>query len=141
MIFFPNLVFWSQQSSLIKGMLIKVREMTFRFCKNLSLKLCDYSMWTGSWLLTLATTANQPFGMHFKHVRVPANSSCLLPLLGPRFFLTPSGSPILIWVYARKFHLSMPLDHSFNNTHYVHDVISWKSLTFISLVTWCGTFV
>jgi hypothetical protein len=29
----------------------------------------------------------QPFGMHFKHVRIPTSSLCLPPLLGPRFFL------------------------------------------------------
>jgi cytochrome oxidase assembly protein ShyY1 len=27
----------------------------------------------------------------------------------------------------------MLLDNSFNNTHYVYDAISWKSLAFISL--------
>ncbi len=28
---------------------------------------------------------NQPFGMHLRHVRVPASSPCLPPLLGPSF--------------------------------------------------------
>ncbi len=30
-------------------------------------------------------TTNQPFGMHLKHVHVPASSPYLPPLLGPRF--------------------------------------------------------
>jgi hypothetical protein len=29
----------------------------------------------------------------------------------------------------------MPFDGSFSDTHYVHDAISWKFLTFISLAT------
>ncbi len=63
--------------------------MTFGFCKNPSPKLCDYSTRTGSWLPALAATTNQPFGMHLKHVHVPASSPCLLPLLGSKFLLTP----------------------------------------------------
>ncbi len=36
----------------------------------------------------------------------------------------------------------MPLLRFFSsNTHYVHNVIFWKFLAFISLATWCGTFV
>jgi len=68
----------------------KVQEATFRFCKNLSPKLHDYSTWMGSWLLVLATTTNQPFGMHFEHVCVPTNSPYLPPFLGPRFLLAPT---------------------------------------------------
>jgi hypothetical protein len=86
---FPNLAPRSQQSNLTKGMFIKVREAMFRLCKNLSPKLHDYSTWMGSWLPALAATTNQPFGMHFKHVHVPASSPCLPPLLGPKFLLVP----------------------------------------------------
>jgi hypothetical protein len=70
--------------------------------------------------------------MHFKHVHVLTNSPCLPPVLGQDFSWLLNGNLILIWAYARKFHLSMPLDHSFSNTHYVHDAIPWKSLAFIS---------
>ncbi len=35
----------------------------------------------------------------------------------------------------------MPFDNFLNNIHYVHDVISWKFLTFISFTTWCHTFM
>jgi hypothetical protein len=36
----------------------------------------------------------------------------------------------------------MPLLQLFSShTYYVHNAIYWKSLTFISLATWCGTFV
>jgi hypothetical protein len=96
-----------------KGMLIKVQEATFRLCKGLSPKLHDYSTWTGSWFPALAATTNQPFGMHFGHVHVPASSPCLPPLLGPRFLLAPKWSPILIWAYTREFHLPMPFDNLF----------------------------
>jgi len=34
----------------------------------------------------------------------------------------------------------MQLNDSFSDIHYVHDAI-WKSLTFILVTTWCGTFV
>jgi len=70
-------------------MFIKVWEVTFRLYKNLSPKLRDYSMWTGAWLPTLAAITDQPFGMHFKHVHVPASSPYLPSLLGPRFLLAP----------------------------------------------------
>ncbi len=86
---FPNLAPRSQQSSLIKSMSIKVQEVTFRLCENLNPKLLNYNTWMGSWLAVLDTTTNQPFGMHFKHVRVLTNSSCLPPLLGPRLMLAP----------------------------------------------------
>jgi hypothetical protein len=46
-------------------------------------------MWTGSWLPALATTTNQPLGMHFGHVHVLASSPCLPPFLGPKFLLAP----------------------------------------------------
>ncbi len=51
-------------------------------------------------------TTNQPSGMHLRHVHVPASSPCLPPLLGPSFLKPQSRSPILIWAYTRKFHLS-----------------------------------
>ncbi len=93
---------------------IKVWEATFRLCKSLNPKLRDYNTRMGSWLPTLAATTNQPSGMHFGHVHVlAANSPCLLPLLAPRFLLAPPRSSILIWAYAREFHLSMPLDNPF----------------------------
>jgi hypothetical protein len=41
-------------------------------------------------------TTNQPFGMHLRHVHVPASSPCLPPLLGPSFLNPQSRSPILI---------------------------------------------
>jgi hypothetical protein len=108
---FPILRLDHNNQAFPKGMLIKVREAMFRLCKSLSPKLHNYSTWTGSWLPALAATTNQPFGMHFGHVHVPASSPCLPPLLEPRFLLAPKWSPILIWAYAREFHLSMPLDN------------------------------
>jgi hypothetical protein len=111
-------------------------------CVNLSPKLHDYSTWTRSWFLALAATINQPFKIHFEHVHVPASSPCLPPLLGPKFLLVPRWESD----FELSLHKEVPfvpchlMTHS-NNIHYVHDVIFWKSLTFILLVTWCGTFV
>ncbi len=131
---------WSQQSSLTKGMPIKVQEATFRLYKNLSPKLHDYNTRTRSWLRALAAITNQPFGMHFEHVHTPASSPCLPPILGPRFFLAP------MW---DDFDLSLRKEIPFVHATWqlllyipnVHDAIFWKLLAFISFATWCGTFV
>jgi hypothetical protein len=116
--------------------LIKVWETTFGFCKNPSPKLRDYSTRTGSWLPVLAATTNQPFGIHLKHVHVPASSPCLPPLLGSSF-LNP-GVRVRFW-------FGPPQDSSICPTLFAliqnsRNTISWKILAFISLVTWCGTF-
>jgi hypothetical protein len=113
---------------LIKGMPIKVREMMLRLCKNLSPTLRDYSTWIGSWLPTLTTTTNQPFGMHFKHVHILASPPCLPPLLGPRFLLAPKWEFDFDLRLCKKFHLSMRFHDSFSNIDNVHDAISWKSI-------------
>jgi hypothetical protein len=62
----------------------------------------------------------------------------LASFFGAKLSLTPSGNPILIWAYARKFHLSHAIS---SDIHYVHDAIFWKFLAFISLATWHGTFM
>jgi hypothetical protein len=72
----------------------------------------------------LSTNTNQPFMMHFKHVRIPISSPYLLLLLGPRFFLTPMWESDFDLGFRKKNYLSMPLDNSFSNTHYVCDAIS-----------------
>ncbi len=109
-------------------MLIKVREATFGFRENPSPKLHDYSTQTRSWLPVLAATTNQPFGKHFKHVYLPANSPCLPPLSGLRFLLGPK------WEFDFDLGLrkEVPFVHAtlqpFFNTHYVHDAISLEVL-------------
>jgi hypothetical protein len=138
---FPNLRLDHNNQALTKSMFIKVREVTFGFCENLSPKLRNYSTRTGLWLPALAATTNQPFGMHFEHVHVPTNSPCLPPLLGPRFFLTPLWESNFDLGLRKKFHLSKPIWQPFLYVPNVHDVIFWKLLAFISLVTWCGTFM
>jgi hypothetical protein len=74
--------------------------------------------------------------MHFEHVHLLASSPYLLPLLGPKFLLTPR------WEF--DFDLSLRKKVPFvpchlmilpSDIHYVHNAISWKSLAFISLAT------
>jgi hypothetical protein len=93
----------------------------FRFCENLSPKLCNYSTRTGSWLPALATTSNQPFGIHFKHVHIPTSSPCLPSLLGPRFFLTPK--------WESDFDLGLrkevPFVHATLQFSYWYSLFSW----------------
>ncbi len=109
----------------------------FRLCKNLSPKLHDYSTWTGSWLPALAAITNQPFGMHFEHVHVPASSPCLSPLLGPRFLPAP------MWEF--DFDLGLHKEVSFVHATWqlllyifnVCDAIFWKfSLYFTCNLMW-----
>jgi hypothetical protein len=74
--------------------------------------------------------------MHFEHVRVLANSTCLPPLLGPKFLLAPKWE----FDFDLNLHKEVPfvpchLMAFHSNTHYVHNEISWKSLTFISFAT------
>jgi hypothetical protein len=54
----------------------------------------------------IGCTTNQPFGMHLRHVHVPASSCLLASSLGAKFPQPQGRSPILIWAYARKFYLS-----------------------------------
>jgi hypothetical protein len=136
---FPTLHLDHNNQALLKGVLIKVREATFGFRKNPSPKLRNYNTRTGSWLPTLAATSNQPFGMHLKHVHVPVSSPCLPLLLGSRF--------LLIQKEESDFNLGLRKEVPFVQCHLttllalIHDTISWKFLAFISLATWCGTFV
>jgi hypothetical protein len=123
MIPFPNLCFNHNNQALTKGMLIKVRKMTFGFCENLSPKLHDYSTQTGSWLPTLAANTNQPFGMHFEHVHGLASSPCLPPLLGPRFLLAP--------MWESDFDLGLR-----KKVPFVHAI--WQPLLLYSLCLWCN---
>jgi hypothetical protein len=103
---------------------IKVQKVTFRPCKSLSPKLHNYSTRTGSWLLALAATTNQPFGMHFKHVRIPISSPCLPPLLGPRFLLAPK------WEFDFDFGLckKVPFVHVIWWLFYSYSICSWCNL-------------
>ncbi len=137
---FPNFMLWSQQSNLIKSMFIKVWSMV-RFCVNLSFKLCDYNTWMGSWLPVSTATTNRPFGVHFEHVHVLTSSHCLPPPLGPKFILTPRWESNFNLSLCKKipfvpYHLITLL----SDIHYVHDAISWRSLTFISLATSSDSF-
>jgi hypothetical protein len=122
-------------------MFIKVREVTFGFCENLSPKLRNYSMQMRSWLLALAATTNQPFRMHFEHVHVPASSPCLPLLLGPRFLLAPMWESDFDLGLRKKFHLSRSFWQPFLYIPNVHGAIFWKFLAFISHAIWCGTFM
>jgi hypothetical protein len=90
----------------------------------------------------LTATANQSFGMHFKHVCVSASSPCLPPFLGPKFFLAPKLESDFDFSLCQEVpFVPCHLTPLFNTIHYVHDATFWKSLAFISLATWCGTFV
>ncbi len=73
----------------------------------------------------------------------PHKLTLLASSFGAKVFLNPkSRSPILIWAYARKFHLTnAKLTTLFIFIHYSRDKIFWKFLAFISLATWCGTFM
>ncbi len=85
----------------------------------------------GSRLPALAATTNQPFGMHFRHVHVPASSPYLPSLLGSRFLLIPK----------EKFDFDLGLCKKVPFVQcrlttllaLMHDTISWKFLAFISL--------
>jgi hypothetical protein len=68
----------------------------------------------------------------------PRKLILLTSFFGAKFSLNPSGSSILIWAYARKFHLSHAIS---SDIHYVHDAIFWNFLAFISFATWHGTFM
>ncbi len=123
MIPFPNLCLDHNNQASTKGMFIKVPEATFGFYENLGPKLRDYSTQTGSWLPALATTTNQPFGMHFKHVHVPTNSPYLPPLLGPRFFLAP--------MWESDFDVGLC-----KRVPFVHAI--WQPYLKYSLCLWCN---
>jgi hypothetical protein len=138
---FPNLRLDHNNQALTKGMFIKVWEATFGFCENLNPKLRNYNMRMRSWLPALVATTNQPFGMHFEHVHVPASSLYLPPLLGPRFLLAPMWEFDFDLGLRKKFHLSKPFWQPFLYIPNVHDAIFWKFLAFISLATWCGIFM
>jgi hypothetical protein len=80
--------------------------------------------------------------MHFKHVHAPARSPCLPPFLGAKVSLSPNvGVQIWFGLTQESFICPMPLDNPICTTHYVRDIISSKFLAFISLATWCGTFM
>jgi hypothetical protein len=99
-------------------------------------------MQTRSWLPTLAVTTNQPFGMHLKHVHVPASSPSLCSLFGPRFFLTPMyESDLDLGLHKRVPFVKCHLKTLFALIHYFCDTIFWIFLAFISLATWCDTFM
>jgi hypothetical protein len=92
---------------------IKVRDSFLGLCKT---QIPSYIIIIHAW------------GHDFpRHPPLPTN------LLGVRFwFELTQGNSIF----------PMPLLRFFSsNTHYVHNVIFWKFLAFISLATWCGTFV
>jgi hypothetical protein len=85
-------------------------------------------------------TTNQPFGMHLRHVHVPTSSPCLPPLSGPIFLNPKVGVWFWFGLTQESSICPMPFDNSICLIQISHDTISWKSLAFISLATWCGTF-
>ncbi len=101
-------------------------------------------MRTGSCLPALATTTNQSFGMHLKHVHVLASSPCLPPLLGPSFLNPKVG--VQFWFGPMQDSSIYPMP--FDNPICTYTKFSWYNLleviylffAFISLSTWCGTF-
>ncbi len=74
--------------------------------------------------------------MHLRLVHVPANSPCLLPLLGSRFLLTLKWESDFDLGLHKKFHLSNAnLTTLFALIHYSRDTIFWK---FLSLYFTCN---
>ncbi len=88
----------------------------------------------------IGCTTNQPFGMHLRHVHVPTSSPCLPPLSGPSFLNPKVGVRFRFGPTQNSSICPMPFDNTICLIQISHDIISWKSLAFISLATWCGTF-
>jgi len=85
-------------------------------------------------------TTNQPFGMHLKHVHVPASSPCLLPLSGPSFLNPKEESDFDLGL--REIVPFVPCH--FTTLYALYKFLVLQSLgsfnAFISLATRCGTF-
>jgi hypothetical protein len=88
----------------------------------------------------LVAITNQLFQMHFKHVLVPAT---LLDSFGAKISSSPKVGVQFWFEFTQGSSICpMPFLRLFSSdTHYVRDAIYYRSLAFISLVTWHGTFV
>ncbi len=90
-------------------MLIKVREATLRFAKpksQITLKVCERGHDFPRWSHYQPTIRDA-----LKACACSRKLTLLASSLGVKFLQPRSRSPILIWAYARKFHLSHVTSH------------------------------
>ncbi len=83
----------------------------------------------------IGRTTNQPFGMHLRHVHVPASSPCLPPLLGLNFLNPKVGVRFWFGPTQESSICPMPFNNSICLIQISHDTISWK---FLSLYFTCN---
>jgi hypothetical protein len=69
-------------------------------------------------------TTNQPFGMHLRHVHVPASSPCLPPPLGPSFLNPKVG--VRFWFEPTQESSICPMP--FDNSICLIQIFSWCNL-------------